>query len=86
MSMRRLKWLQEDLFDLFEEIRKEIPACHALSFSITRHNPGNVEMNIFYHEGNGCRILPIEKLFATYKEHQILYQKFEGWSINEVDK
>ena len=80
MSMRRLKWLQDDLFDLFEEIRREIPACHALSFSITKHSSGDVEMNIFYHEGNGCRILSnIEKLLTTYKRHQILYQKFEGW-------
>jgi hypothetical protein len=75
--MRRVKWIEDDLFGLFEAIRAEVPGCNAISFSLSAHNLGKLEMTIYYHEGDGCFILgSIEELFAIYKKHQILFQKF----------
>lgn len=79
MNTRRVKWLEDDLLGLFETIREEIPGCHALSFSIVRCNSGNVELNIYYHEGKECFLFDkIEQLLDVYERHQILFQKFRG--------
>lgn len=82
MNTRKVCWLKDDLFGLFDTIRQEIPECNAITFSITQHNSGEVDMHIFYHEGKECYLFEdIYELLDVYKRHQILFQKFDGGKI-----
>jgi hypothetical protein len=82
MNMRRVKWIEDDLFGLFEAIRAEVPGCNAISFSLSVSNSGKLEMTIYYHEGYDCKLLNnIEELFNVYKKRRILFQKFDRGKI-----
>ena len=88
MNKRSVKWLEQDLLSFFNELENAMPGLHTLTLGVNKScATGKVVVNGFYHVNKDCTMVSsIDELFAIWKQHQILYQRFEGWGINEVNK
>ena len=83
--LERLKKIEKDLMDVYNEIKEQYPTLNNLTFEITAYETSRTNLHGFYHIGPGCKsyrkITELSDLVSEAKERrlkdQILYQKFE---------